>query len=59
MIIGCYIRSNKFLEGMKFVIVGKISKFKGNIIKEIMEFGGYIVFKIGVDIAVCISIKGK
>lgn len=51
--------SNKPLEGMKFVIVGKTSKSKGDITKEIMELGGHIASKLGADTAACISTKGE
>ncbi|XP_022328673.2 poly [ADP-ribose] polymerase 1-like isoform X1 [Crassostrea virginica] len=49
--------SNKPLEGMKFVIVGKTSKSKGDITKTVMELGGHIASKIGADTAACISTK--
>ena len=50
--------SNKPLEGMKFVIVGKTSKSKGDITKTVIELGGHIASKIGADTAACISTKG-
>lgn len=43
---------------MKFVIVGKTSKSKGDITKTVMELGGHIASKIGADTAACISTKG-
>ncbi|XP_048732716.1 poly [ADP-ribose] polymerase 1-like [Ostrea edulis] len=49
--------SNKPLEGMKFVIIGKTKKSKGDITREIMEMGGHITSKVGADTAACISTK--
>jgi NAD-dependent DNA ligase len=55
----CYFRSNKPLEGMKFVIIGKTKKSKGDITKAITEMGGNIASKVGADTAACISTKGR
>lgn len=44
---------------MKFVIIGKTKKSKGDITREIMEMGGHITSKVGADTAACISTKGR
>ncbi|XP_062619939.1 poly [ADP-ribose] polymerase 1-like [Saccostrea cucullata] len=49
--------SNKPLDGMKFVIVGKTKKSKETITKEILALGGHVATKVGADTAACISTK--
>ncbi|KAJ8308841.1 hypothetical protein KUTeg_013715 [Tegillarca granosa] len=47
------------LDGMKFVIIGKTSKSKGDISKEIRSLGGFVVDKVSADVAACISTKDE
>ncbi len=47
------------LSGMKFVIVGKTSKSKVALNKQISSLGGQVVPKVAADIAACISTTGN
>lgn len=49
----------KSLEGTKFVIVGKTSKSKANLTKEITSLGGVVVAKVDDTVTACISTKGE
>ncbi|XP_041351454.1 poly [ADP-ribose] polymerase 1-like [Gigantopelta aegis] len=51
--------SHQSLENMNFVIVGKLSKSKAALTKEIQNMGGNVVTKIDKKVAACISTKDE
>ena len=43
---------------MNFVIVGKLSKSKADVTKDVKNMGGNVVTKVDKKVAACISTKG-
>ena len=49
---------NKPLNGMKFVVIGKMEKPRKEVTRAITEMGGNVVTKVDKKTAACISSKG-
>lgn len=52
-------KSGRPLDDLKFVIVGKTSKSKAQLTKNIQGLGGIVVSKVGASVAAGISTKGN
>lgn len=51
--------SSKPLSNMKFAVIGKTVKKKGDLTKVVSELGGSIVTTIDSNVVACISTEGK